>query len=241
MTTRFYCWTDSGHASSDSPTPLRAGLATGHRSSVEPFCVGFGFHMDQEPTQKRRVEPGSRCQTRPERYAKTTSWARSRAPSLVIARYDSLPGVPFPARPSVYPTKDQTADYLEEYARALGLSVRSGVRVECLSAAGDRFQVVCDSGDLTADNVVVATGAYHDPRSHRLLSISIDPSDSCTRRSTETGASSGTVRFWWWVRATPGRRSPSTSPSITGSGYRVRIPVRSRPGPGACPIVCSRR
>ena len=80
------------------------------------------------------------------------------------ARYDSLPGMPFPAPPSLYPTKDQAADYLEEYARAFGLSVRSGVRVESLSAAGDRFQVACDTADLTADNVVVATGAYHDPR-----------------------------------------------------------------------------
>jgi putative flavoprotein involved in K+ transport len=80
------------------------------------------------------------------------------------ARYDSLPGTPFPASPSVYPTKDQAADYLEEYARAFGLSVRNGVRVESVSSAGDRFQVGGNFGDLTADNVVVATGAYHEPR-----------------------------------------------------------------------------
>lgn len=80
------------------------------------------------------------------------------------ARYDALPGMPFPAPSSIYPTKDQAADYLEEYARAFGLAVRNGVRVESVSSAGDRFRVLCDSGDLTADNVVVATGAYHEPR-----------------------------------------------------------------------------
>ena len=80
------------------------------------------------------------------------------------ARYDSLPGRPFPAPPSVYPTKDQAAEYLEEYAREFELAIRTSARVESLSAAGGRFQVLCDVGDLTADNVVVATGAYHEPR-----------------------------------------------------------------------------
>jgi putative flavoprotein involved in K+ transport len=80
------------------------------------------------------------------------------------ARYDSLPGMPFPGPPSVYPTRDQVADYLEEYARAFQPAVRTGVRVENVSATGDRFQVRSASGHLTADNVVVATGAYHKPR-----------------------------------------------------------------------------
>jgi putative flavoprotein involved in K+ transport len=80
------------------------------------------------------------------------------------ARYDSLPGMPFPGSPSVYPTRDQVADYLEGYARGFELDVRSGVRVESVSATGHRFQVRSASGDLTAENVVVATGAYHKPR-----------------------------------------------------------------------------
>jgi putative flavoprotein involved in K+ transport len=80
------------------------------------------------------------------------------------ARYDSLPGMPFPGPPSLYPTRDQVADYLAEYARAFELDVRSGVRVESVSATGHGFQVRSDSGELTADNVVVATGAYHTPR-----------------------------------------------------------------------------
>ena len=32
-------------------------------------------------------------------------------------RYNGLPGMPFPGSPWAYPTKDETADYLEAYAR----------------------------------------------------------------------------------------------------------------------------
>jgi len=79
------------------------------------------------------------------------------------ARYDRLPGMPFPASSSVYPTKDQTADYLETYAREFGLPVRTEVRVVRLSAAADRFEASCGEEVLSAANVVVATGAYHHP------------------------------------------------------------------------------
>src|SRR5688572_8899128 len=43
-------------------------------------------------------------------------------------RYNGLPGMPFPGSPSAYPTKDETADYLEAYARAFELPVRTASR-----------------------------------------------------------------------------------------------------------------
>ena len=79
-------------------------------------------------------------------------------------RYDGLPGMPFPGSPSSYPTKDETADYLEAYAREFGLPVRTGVRVDRLSKVGDRFKVICGEHTLVAENVVVATGAYQQPQ-----------------------------------------------------------------------------
>src|SRR5215470_5328103 len=45
------------------------------------------------------------------------------------ARFDSLDGMPFPAPPDSFPTKDEMADYLEAYAAHFALPVRSGVRV----------------------------------------------------------------------------------------------------------------
>ena len=79
-------------------------------------------------------------------------------------RYDGLPGMPFTGSPSSYPTKDETADYLEAYAREFELPVRTGVKVDSLSKVGDRFEVICGEHTLFAGNVVVATGAYNNPR-----------------------------------------------------------------------------
>jgi putative flavoprotein involved in K+ transport len=79
-------------------------------------------------------------------------------------RYSGLPGMPFPGRPWAYPTKDETADYLEAYARAFELPVRTGVTVDRLFKTGDRFEVTCGQHTLFAEKVVVATGAFNNPR-----------------------------------------------------------------------------
>ena len=79
-------------------------------------------------------------------------------------RYNGLPGMPFPGPPSTYPAKDEVADYFEIYAREFGLPVRTGLRVERLSAANGRFEASCGKQVLSADNVVLATGAFHHPR-----------------------------------------------------------------------------
>ena len=94
------------------------------------------------------------------------SW-RKRWDSLRLftpARYNSLPGMSFPAPGMRYPTKDETADYLEAYAARFDLPVRTGVTVDRLSKEEDRFIVTAGDLRLEADNIVVASGAYHSPR-----------------------------------------------------------------------------
>jgi putative flavoprotein involved in K+ transport len=83
------------------------------------------------------------------------------------ARFDSLPGMPFPAPPHSFPAKDEVADYLEAYARRMALPIRTGVRVDALAYADDGQGVyVIDAGDdrFEAPQVVVASGAFHEPR-----------------------------------------------------------------------------
>lgn len=80
------------------------------------------------------------------------------------AKFDSLAGLPFPAPPNYFPTKDEMADYLESYARQFALPVRTGVRVERLSRQGDRFLVVAGDRRFEADNVVVAMANHQKPR-----------------------------------------------------------------------------
>src|SRR5919109_2819864 len=94
------------------------------------------------------------------------SW-RKRWDSLRVftqARYDGLPGWPFPAPARSFPTKDEVADYLEAYAARFGLPVRSGVRVDGLTKEGNRYVVTAGDRRFEADNVVVATGVYQTPR-----------------------------------------------------------------------------
>jgi putative flavoprotein involved in K+ transport len=80
------------------------------------------------------------------------------------ARYDGLPGWPFPAPAWSFPTKDEVADYLEAYAARFDLPVRTSVRVERLSREGDRYIVAAGKSRFEADHVVVAAGAYQRPR-----------------------------------------------------------------------------
>ncbi|HTM01983.1 MAG TPA: NAD(P)-binding domain-containing protein [Vicinamibacterales bacterium] len=80
------------------------------------------------------------------------------------ARFDGLDGLPFPAPSDAFPTKNEMADYLEEYARHFELPVLTGTRVGRLSRQGDGFLVVAGGRRFEADNVVVAMGNFQRPR-----------------------------------------------------------------------------
>jgi putative flavoprotein involved in K+ transport len=80
------------------------------------------------------------------------------------ARYDGLPGMRFPARSDAFPTKDQMADYLEDYAAHFNLPVRTGTKVDKLSRQGDRFVVSAGGRSFEAENVVVAMGSHQQSR-----------------------------------------------------------------------------
>jgi putative flavoprotein involved in K+ transport len=93
------------------------------------------------------------------------SW-RKRWPSLRLyspARYDGLPGMPFPAPRHSFPTGNDMADYLEEYARRFELPVRNGVTVDGLSKDGDRYVATAGERRFEAENVIVATGVMQSP------------------------------------------------------------------------------
>jgi putative flavoprotein involved in K+ transport len=80
------------------------------------------------------------------------------------ARFDALPGVPYPGPAWSFPTKDEMADYLEAYVERFDLPVRTGVRVARLAKEGGRFVITSPQGRFEAENVVVATGACQIPK-----------------------------------------------------------------------------
>jgi putative flavoprotein involved in K+ transport len=94
------------------------------------------------------------------------SWRR-RWDSLRLftpANLNSLPGMPFPGPAGHYPTKDEMAGYLEDYAARFELPVRLGVGVLELMRDDQGYGLATTAGRLDAHQVIVATGAYRTPR-----------------------------------------------------------------------------
>jgi putative flavoprotein involved in K+ transport len=90
------------------------------------------------------------------------SWRR-RWDSLRLftpARFDGLVGMPFPAPPDSFPTKDEMADYLEAYATRFKLPVQTGVTVDRLSRHGRVYEVSAGNRQFEAERVVVAMSDY---------------------------------------------------------------------------------
>jgi len=111
-----------------------------------------------------------------EEHARVGDQWRARYDSLLLntpAKYDSLPGMPFPAPRQSYPTGAQMADYLESYVDRFGIDVRTRAHVTSVDRLDDgRYLVTTTGSTYLADNVVVATGGEHHPRvpelAHRL-------------------------------------------------------------------------
>ena len=74
------------------------------------------------------------------------------------ARYDALPGMPYPAAGWSFPTRDEFVEYLRNYAAHWHLPVRNGMEVRRLSHDGSRYVVETADVRFEADNVVIATG-----------------------------------------------------------------------------------
>lgn len=119
--------------------------------------LAVGFHLAREERSVLILDASERI---------GDSW-RKRWDSLRVftpARYDGLPGWPFPAPGWSYPTKDEVGDYLELYAARYRLPVRTGIRVDGLSREDSGYVVTAGMSRYEADNVVVATGGYQAPR-----------------------------------------------------------------------------
>lgn len=86
------------------------------------------------------------------------AWRKRRHSLLLFtpARFNGLPGMPFPAPRDQFINKDEMADYLEAYAERMKLRVRGGMTVDRLSQQGDRFLVSASGRRFVADNVIVA-------------------------------------------------------------------------------------
>ena len=94
------------------------------------------------------------------------SW-RGRWDSLVLftpRRHDALPGLAFPGESDGYPTRDEVIAYLERYAARFDLPIGFNTAVSSLSHEDGSFRIEADGRPIVADQVVVATGPFNQPR-----------------------------------------------------------------------------
>jgi putative flavoprotein involved in K+ transport len=145
------------------PSPPTARDARG-REAFDVIVVGagqaglsVGYHLARHGLRFVILDAGERI---------GDPW-RKRWDSLRLftpARFDGLDGMPFPAPPDSFPTKDEMADYLEAYARRFSLPVRTGVTAEHLRKEEGRYVVRARGRELEAAQVVVAMANYQRPR-----------------------------------------------------------------------------
>ncbi len=93
------------------------------------------------------------------------SWRR-RWDSLRLftpSKFNALPGKPFLRSDFYFPTKDEVAQYLEDYVGEYNLPVRRNVTVDALEKTNGSYRISAGGKEYRAEHVIVATGAYQRP------------------------------------------------------------------------------
>jgi putative flavoprotein involved in K+ transport len=104
-----------------------------------------------------------------EKHQIANAWRSQRWDSFCLVTPNwqcQLSGYPYKGNePEGFIKKDEIIAYIENYARSFNPPIQEGVEVLNLRR-GDRsiFEVATSIGDYTADQVVVAAGAYHQPK-----------------------------------------------------------------------------
>ncbi|WP_251637478.1 NAD(P)/FAD-dependent oxidoreductase [Sporosarcina sp. NCCP-2716] len=93
------------------------------------------------------------------------SW-RNRYKSLVLftpKSFSGLPGLKMKGNPNSYPTKNEIADYLEDYVAHFKLPCRMGTLVTGIEKKNGLFNVFTEEEELQSRKVFIASGAFQKP------------------------------------------------------------------------------
>ena len=101
------------------------------------------------------------------------SW-RQRYDSLTlfsIRAFSSLPGHPLGGDPDGYPTRDETADYFEQYVQMYDFPIHLNQTVSKLTQTSAGFQAQTKSGNIYRSTIVIiATGPFQKAKTPQLSS-----------------------------------------------------------------------
>ena len=119
--------------------------------------LAMGSGLKETPFRYRIVERHPRV---------GDSW-RNRYASLVLFTprfYSALSGLAVPGDPEGYPTKNEMADYLEDYVERFELPVTTATGIRRLERAEGGFRATTEAGEpIYSRAVVLATGAFQRP------------------------------------------------------------------------------
>jgi len=142
----------TSQSQADSAQHLDVAIIGGSQAGL-----AIGYYLRQQDRRFRIFERAREL---------APAW-RQRWDSLTLftpRRYSGLPGLPFPGDPDSYPTRDDVIAYLERYAETFELPIEFDSEVKQVDRGGDgRFLLELDGRELTADQVVVATGPFQTP------------------------------------------------------------------------------
>ena len=135
--------------------------------SVETVVIGGGqaglsisYHLARRRREHVVLEQGRVGET----------WRSKRWDSFTLVTpnwMNQLPDFPYQGPdPDGFLPRNQISAYLEDYAETFGLPVRSGIGVTVLKGRpnGRGYEVETTEGGFLASNVVVATGAFRQPK-----------------------------------------------------------------------------
>ncbi|MDL1899619.1 FAD-dependent oxidoreductase [Anaerolineae bacterium CFX9] len=127
-------------------------IGAGHAGLATSYCL----------TQKRRSHLVL------EKHAVGEAWRSAKWDSFTLVSPNwtlRLPGFHYQGDdPDGFLKREEVVCYLEDYVRAAGLPVRTGVHVLSVEQHENRFLVRTTSDIFEADHVVVATGTFQKPR-----------------------------------------------------------------------------
>jgi putative flavoprotein involved in K+ transport len=118
--------------------------------------LAIGYHLVQRGLRFVILDAGPELG-----YVWSSRWESLRL--FTPSQYSGLPGMAFPSPRDTYPSKDDVAAYLKSYASAFDMPMRFNARVTSVAKHDGDYIVTIGHEDLTASQVVVATGPFQVP------------------------------------------------------------------------------